>query len=55
MSKTMIEPHTLWAGVPAKFIKKLPEEEIARINAKTTQGYLMYKEWFKEDETEKQR
>lgn len=55
LSKTMIEPHTLWAGVPAKFIKKLPEEEIARINAKTTQGYLMYKEWFKEDETEKQR
>lgn len=50
LSHTIVEPHTLWAGVPAKFIKKLPEEEVARINDKTSKGYLMYKEWFKEDE-----
>lgn len=50
LSKTIIEPYTLWAGVPAKFIKKLDPAQFDKLNGKTTKGYLMYKEWFMTDE-----
>ena len=51
LSNTIIEPNTLWAGVPAKFIKKIPEEQSRELNKKIANGYLMYASWFKEEET----
>ncbi len=48
LSNTKIEPHTLWGGVPAKFIKHIPEEQSIELNKKIANGYIMYSEWFKD-------
>jgi carbonic anhydrase/acetyltransferase-like protein (isoleucine patch superfamily) len=48
LSRTVIEPGTLWAGVPAKFIKKIPPEQSKELNQKIANGYLMYAQWYKE-------
>ena len=50
LSNTIIEPGSLWAGVPAKFIKKIPEAQSKELNQKIANGYLMYASWFKEEE-----
>ena len=52
LANTIIEPGTLWAGVPAKFIKKIPVEQSRELNQKIANGYLMYASWYKEDTTE---
>lgn len=48
LSNTKIEPYTLWAGVPAKFIKKVEPEQTHEMNEKIAHGYAMYAGWFKE-------
>lgn len=48
LANTIIEPGTLWAGVPAKFIKKIPTEQSKELNQKIANGYLMYASWYKE-------
>ena len=53
LANTVIEPHTLWGGVPAKFIKKVDPTQSKELNQKIANGYLMYASWFKEEETEK--
>ena len=47
LSKTKIPPHTLWGGVPAKFIKNVDPEQARELNQKIANGYLMYASWFK--------
>lgn len=47
LKNTVIEPHTLWGGVPAKFIKKVDPEQAKELNVKIANGYLMYSDWFK--------
>ena len=49
LSNTVIEPHTLWAGVPAKFVKKVSPEQARELNKKIADGYLMYAGWYKEE------
>jgi carbonic anhydrase/acetyltransferase-like protein (isoleucine patch superfamily) len=47
LERTKIEPGTLWAGVPAKFIKKLdPEKSMEMINY-LSKNYVVYAEWYK--------
>ena len=53
LANTVIEPHTLWGGVPAKFIKKVDPAQSKELNQKIANGYLMYASWFKEEETGK--
>ena len=53
LANTVIEPHTLWGGVPAKFIKEVDPAQSKELNQKIANGYLMYASWFKEEETEK--
>ena len=53
LSNTIIPPGTLWAGVPAKFIKEVPMEQSKELNQKIANGYLMYASWFKESTKEK--
>ena len=53
LANTVIEPHTLWGGVPAKFIKKVDPAQSKELNQKIANGYLMYAYWFKEEKTEK--
>jgi carbonic anhydrase/acetyltransferase-like protein (isoleucine patch superfamily) len=50
LSGTVIEPHTMWAGVPAKFVKKVDTEQSKEINQKIAHNYEMYAGWYKEEE-----
>ncbi len=48
LSNTIVEPGTLWAGVPAKFIKKVNSQQSKEINQKIANNYSMYASWYKE-------
>ena len=50
LSGTVIEPYTLWAGVPAKFVKNVSPEQSQQLNKKIADGYLMYASWYKEED-----
>lgn len=47
LSHTVIEAGSIWAGVPAKFIKKVDPEQAKELNQKIAHNYLMYAEWYK--------
>jgi len=47
LSNTVIEPGTIWAGVPAKFVKKVEPEQAKEINQKIAHNYAMYASWYK--------
>ena len=49
LSNTIIEPGSIWGGVPAKFIKKVDPEQAKELNQKIAHNYLMYSQWYKED------
>lgn len=53
LSKTKIEPNTIWAGVPAKFVKKMDKEQSVEINQRIAHNYSMYASWYTEDEQPK--
>ena len=48
LSNTKIPPYTLWAGVPAKFVKNVEPEQTNEINRKIAHNYAMYAGWFEE-------
>lgn len=48
LSNTVIEPGSIWGGVPAKFIKKADPEQSKELNQKIANNYLMYSDWYKE-------
>ncbi len=50
LSKTIIEPYTLWAGVPAKFVKKVSPEQGRELNERIANNYQMYASWFDKKE-----
>lgn len=52
LSGTQIEAGSIYAGVPAKFVKKVDSEQAKEINQKIAKNYLMYSGWFKEDSEE---
>ena len=52
LSGTIIEAGSIYAGVPAKFVKKVDSEQAKEMNQKIAKNYLMYSGWFKEDEEE---
>ena len=47
LSNTVIEPGSIWGGVPAKFIKKVDPEQAKELNQKIAHNYLMYSDWYK--------
>ena len=49
LSNTVIEPGSIWGGVPAKFIKKVDPEQAKELNQKIARYYLMYSKWYEED------
>ncbi|MCP9613064.1 gamma carbonic anhydrase family protein [Coprobacter tertius] len=49
LSNTVIEPGSLWAGTPAKFIKMVDTEQSKEINQKIAKNYLMYSEWYTQE------
>jgi len=50
LSGTHVEPGSIYAGVPAKFVKKVDPEQAKEMNQKIAKNYLMYSGWFKEEE-----
>ncbi len=50
LSGTQVEPGSIYAGVPAKFVKKVDPEQAMEINQKIAKNYLMYSGWFKDEE-----
>ena len=49
LSKTIVEPGSTYAGVPAKFVKKVDPEQAKEINQKIAKNYHMYSSWYKEE------
>lgn len=49
LSGTQIEPGSIYAGTPAKFVKKVDAEQAKEMNQKIASNYLMYSGWFKEE------
>lgn len=50
LSNTKIPPFTLWAGVPAKFVKNVEPEQSNEMNRKIAHQYAMYAGWFMEED-----
>lgn len=50
LSNTKIPPYTLWAGVPAKFVKNVEPEQTNEMNRKIAHNYAMYAGWYNNDE-----
>jgi len=46
LSNTIIPPYTLWAGVPAKFIKNVEPQKTNEMNLKIAHNYAMYSGWY---------
>lgn len=51
LSNTIIPPYTLWAGVPAKFVKNVEQEKTNEMNRKIAHNYAMYAGWYKENDS----
>ena len=49
LSKTVIPPNTIWAGVPAKYVKDVDPEQAKEINQRIARDYHMYASWYKEE------
>ncbi len=45
LQHTVVETGSIWAGNPAKFIKKVSPEQ-KELFLRTANNYVMYKEWF---------
>jgi carbonic anhydrase/acetyltransferase-like protein (isoleucine patch superfamily) len=48
LANTEVEAGSIYAGVPAKFVKKLDVEQSKNINQRIAKGYLLYKSWYEE-------
>ena len=44
---THVEAGSIYAGVPAKFVKKIDPEQSKEINEKIANNYLMYADWYR--------
>lgn len=51
LQHTVVEAGSIYAGNPAKFIKKVSPEQ-AEVFLRTANNYVMYKEWFTESDQE---
>ncbi|MDR1341129.1 MAG: gamma carbonic anhydrase family protein [Prevotellaceae bacterium] len=47
LNNTQVEPGCIYAGVPAKFVKKVDTEQSKEINQKIARNYHMYASWYK--------
>jgi carbonic anhydrase/acetyltransferase-like protein (isoleucine patch superfamily) len=47
LSGTQVDAGCIYAGTPAKFIKKIDPEQSKEINQKIARNYLMYSDWYK--------
>ncbi|MDR1746078.1 MAG: gamma carbonic anhydrase family protein [Tannerella sp.] len=50
LSHTQVEAGSIYAGVPAKFVKKVEPEQAQEINRKIARNYHLYASWYTENE-----
>jgi Carbonic anhydrases/acetyltransferases, isoleucine patch superfamily len=50
LSNTKVEPYSIYAGVPAKFVKMADPEQTRTINKRISDNYQMYASWYEEDD-----
>lgn len=50
LSGTKVEPGSIYAGIPAKFVKTVDPEQAKEMNQKIAKNYLMYSSWFKDED-----
>lgn len=48
LSNTKIPPFTLWAGVPAKYVKDVEPAQTHEMNRRIAHNYSMYAGWYQE-------
>jgi carbonic anhydrase/acetyltransferase-like protein (isoleucine patch superfamily) len=48
LNNTTVESGSVYAGVPAKFIKKVDAEQAVEYNKRISKNYLMYKKWYED-------
>jgi carbonic anhydrase/acetyltransferase-like protein (isoleucine patch superfamily) len=48
LSGTKIEPYSIYAGVPAKFVKMADPEQTRTINKRISDNYQFYAGWYQE-------
>jgi carbonic anhydrase/acetyltransferase-like protein (isoleucine patch superfamily) len=48
LENTIVEPGSIWAGVPAKKIKQMTPEHFKELNERISNNYLMYSTWYKQ-------
>ncbi|GAD06184.1 acetyltransferase [Porphyromonas crevioricanis] len=46
LSGTHVEPGSIYAGVPAKFVKNIDPEQAAEINLRIAHNYTTYASWY---------
>ncbi len=47
LSGTIVEPNSIYAGVPAKKVKDIEPEQTKEMIEKIANNYLMYSDWYK--------
>lgn len=52
LSNTQVEAGSIYAGTPAKFVKKVDPKQAKEINQKIANNYHMYASWYKEEGAE---
>lgn len=50
LARTVVEPYSMYAGVPAKKVKDVSPEQLESLIKHNAKQYLMYKTWFEESE-----
>ena len=50
LSHTQVEPGSIYAGAPAKFVKKVDPEQSKEINQRIARNYHMYASWYKSED-----
>jgi carbonic anhydrase/acetyltransferase-like protein (isoleucine patch superfamily) len=50
LSNTNVEPYSIYAGIPAKFVKMANPEQTRTINKRISDNYQMYASWYEEDD-----
>ncbi|HVN58590.1 MAG TPA: gamma carbonic anhydrase family protein [Bacteroidales bacterium] len=49
LAGTVIEPWSIWGGVPAKFVKKTEPGQTREMIEKIAANYIMYAGWYREE------
>lgn len=50
LSNCIVEPYSIYAGVPAKFVKQADPEQTKNINKRISDNYQFYASWYTEED-----